>query len=1263
MNNPENRTKEQLLNKIDVLEGKVAELEKFKIECRSANNAGKQVAAALQEREERFSHLVKNSNDIIVIIDKTGKEIYVSDSVEQITGFTSEEVLNFSGFEFLHPDDLGRITKILSKLLKTPGRSVMGEYRHKRKEGGWVYLEAIGTNYLHEPSINGIVLNVRNITERKHAEEKEKHLIAVLKALRNVSQLIVQEKDPKTLIKKVCGNFVENRGFQSAWIALFDEKSKLLHFEGDGLGKSFHLLQNNLSHDNHPHCINKSLRQDEIVLIKNVGEECIDCPVAKMHKGKPMSIMMKSLKYGDTYYGVLNVSLPFEFIDDKEEQSLFNEVAEDIAYTLYNIEAEKRHQKAEKALRASENNLRAIFNVMTDAVFEIDYDGRYINIAPTAVSFVIKPYHEMLNKTLHDIFPKPDADKFLIFFRKCLDENNTATIEYPLTINDEEIWFEGRATPKTGNSVLFIARDITERIATEKALQESGNNLRALFNAMTDVVFEMDYNGRYLYIAPTSPQLMFKPSEDIIGKTMHEVFPKPEADRFLTFVRKCLDENTTITIEYPLTINDKTTWFEGRATPKTKNSVLYIASDITQRKKAEEVILESEEKYRNLFTSANDAIFLMQDYTFISCNPKTLEMYGSAEDEILGHTPLEFSPEYQPDGGLSSEKAMKNMNAALAGNPQFFEWVHLKKDGSPFYAEISLNKIVFSNNEYIHAIVRDISGRKRSEQIQKVLYNISNAVSTTHNLEELIGLIRIKLGTIIDTTNFYVALYDSNTDTLSLPFYTDEKDKFSSVPAGKTLTKYVIETKKPLLADIEIKKRFVSEGKLVHVGSLSKIWLGVPLKIEGQIIGVLAVQSYTDENAYDETDMEMLEFVSDQISISINRKKVEQDLIAALKKAEESDRLKSAFLANMSHEIRTPMNGILSFIDLLSKPKLTGEKLQEYIDVIKKSSDRMLSTVNDLIDISMIESGQMKLFNAETNVNEQIENLYAFFKPDVEKKGMKFSFISTLPTHEAIINTDTGKFNSILTNLINNAIKFTNAGSVEFGYSLKSNSVPAELEFFVKDTGIGIHKDRQQMVFSRFVQADQSLSRPFEGSGLGLSIAKAYVKMLGGKIWVESEEGKGSQFYFTIPYNYKAKVLSTDENEISEGRLMGQLKELTLLIVEDDVVADAYLTIIVKNICKKILHANTGIRAIDIFRTNPDIDLILMDIRMPEMDGYEATRKIREMNKDVVIIAQTAYALASDREKVLEAGCNDYISKPIKKDYLFKLIGKYFGGR
>lgn len=240
-----------------------------------------------------------------------------------------------------------------------------------------------------------------------------------------------------------------------------------------------------------------------------------------------------------------------------------------------------------------------------------------------------------------------------------------------------------------------------------------------------------------------------------------------------------------------------------------------------------------------------------------------------------------------------------------------------------------------------------------------------------------------------------------------------------------------------------------------------------------------------------------------------------EELIAAKEHAEQSDRLKSAFLANMSHEIRTPMNGILGFAGLLKEPNLTGEEQQEYIQIIEKSGARMLNIINDIVDISKIQSGLMEVSIKESNINEQIDYIYTFFRPEVEGKGMQFSYKNSLVSEESNIKTDREKLYAILTHLVKNAIKYSKEGAIEFGYIKRDET----LEFYVKDTGIGIFKDSQAAIFELFIQADIGHRRAYQGAGLGLSIAKAYVEMLGGKIWVESEEGIGSTFYFTLPYN------------------------------------------------------------------------------------------------------------------------------------------------
>jgi len=389
-----------------------------------------------------------------------------------------------------------------------------------------------------------------------------------------------------------------------------------------------------------------------------------------------------------------------------------------------------------------------------------------------------------------------------------------------------------------------------------------------------------------------------------------------------------------------------------------------------------------------------------------------------------------------------------------------------------------------------------------------------------------------------------------------------------------------------------------------------------------------------------------------------HRKLEEMELNHAKELAIESDRLKSAFLANMSHEIRTPMNGILGFAELLRNPELSGDQQLMFIDIIEKSGIRMLNIINDIIDISKIESGLMKTSISETNINEQIEYIYTFFKPEVEAKGLSLTFRSSLPVKDSFIYTDREKVYAILTNLVKNAIKYTEQGAIEFGYTVGTTS----LQFYVNDTGIGIPDDRQSAIFERFIQADIDDKMARSGAGLGLSISKAYTEMLGGEIWVESTVGQGSTFYFTLPYNVRQEESANPAGTTDKtgNSLSPKVTGLKVLIAEDDEVSELLLDIEVQAFSKDILKVKTGVEAVRLCRDNPDIDLILMDIRMPEMGGLSATRQIRQFNKDVIIIAQTAYSLAGDRERAIEAGCNDYISKPINKVELYSRIQQFF---
>ena len=387
-------------------------------------------------------------------------------------------------------------------------------------------------------------------------------------------------------------------------------------------------------------------------------------------------------------------------------------------------------------------------------------------------------------------------------------------------------------------------------------------------------------------------------------------------------------------------------------------------------------------------------------------------------------------------------------------------------------------------------------------------------------------------------------------------------------------------------------------------------------------------------------------------------KKLNKELEAAKQKAEESERLKMAFLANMSHEIRTPMNGIIGFADILKNNVLSVEEQQEYLHIIEKSGNRMLEIINDIVDISRIESNIITLNNSEVSINEVLIHLYEFFNPEAKSKGLTLSVRKDLSDEAAIIETDQAKLNAILTNLIKNAIKYTEHGTIEMGYSMVNVDGKSTIKFFVRDTGIGIPEDEVNSVFDRFTRSKLIEDKAIEGTGLGLAISKAYVELLGGEIGVDSTVGEGTVFYFSLPFtNRKIKKGTEDlhhESEVEE--LEANYK---ILVVEDDPISAQLLQIMLKKVSSNILYAENGQEAVDLFMHNRDISLILMDISLPVMSGAEAVEQIRKIDRQVPIIAQTAYGLEGDRQKYLALGCNDYLKKPILKNELVRLVKKY----
>ncbi|HBZ25429.1 MAG TPA: hypothetical protein DEO54_04210 [Rikenellaceae bacterium] len=683
-----------------------------------------------------------------------------------------------------------------------------------------------------------------------------------------------------------------------------------------------------------------------------------------------------------------------------------------------------------------------------------------------------------------------------------------------------------------------------------------------------------------------------------------------------------------------------------------KSRTQELERELNDRIKADAEVRSSEERHRALVNQMQLGLAVHKivldekgeavDYLFLDVNPAYERITGLKKERVIGRRILEVLP--------NTEKIWieKYGNVALTGEPVSFE-SYSRELGRYF------NVIAYKNRENEFAvIVEDITKDKRDEQMQQVLYEVSRASANANLLEDILRVVRDELCKVLDANNFFVASYNPETDKLKKIIFLDDNDSFEEWEAKDTLSGLVIKTEKSILTSKEEIIKFAKEYGINLTGTLCESWLGVPIFIEHKAIGVMVVQSYSEKNAYDAKSMRLMEMIAHEIAIVMQRISMIENLIRAKERAEESDRLKTAFLANMSHEIRTPMNGIMGFLQLLNDVDLTSDDRQYYFEIINKSGERLLSTINDIIEISKIESGQLNVIYNNVNIKEILNFHYKFFINQTEEKGISLLLKNSEEIADVIVS-DQHILDGILTNLIKNAIKFTDSGEIEVGTYLKDESII----FYVRDTGIGISKTRQEAIFERFVQADLDYKRPHEGSGLGLSIVKAYSHLMKGEVWVESEEGRGSTFYFAVPYIpvILKQEIPSDKSIRADGERIHKI-----LIAEDDETSYKLLEKILSDEKFTIIHVWNGEEAVCVMRDDPEISMILMDLRMPLTDGLDAAKKIRQFNKTVKIIAVTVNAFSIDKEIALNSGCDDYVLKPVNKKLLTDIIEKHLTG-
>ncbi|SNR38126.1 PAS domain S-box-containing protein [Lutibacter agarilyticus] len=929
--------------------------------------------------------------------------------------------------------------------------------------------------------------------------------------------------------------------------------------------------------------------------------------------------------------------------------------------------------------KESENKVKTAYNIINKSssvaiLCENSWDFPVVFASENSDKLFGYSSAELRNKELkiHKLIHPQDLESVSIDFLKLLKEEGASKVIPPktfriITKEGEIKWIEASIDvikDELGNvtHIQGISADITQRKKTEDLFFESNQRLQDQFNntPLASIIWDLDFN---VLEWNNSAQRIFGYSlEEALGKNAKElILPTDTSINIQEIWANLLNQkggdrskNKNITKGGNVIICD---WYNVTLKDANGNviGVASLADDITERVNSKLLLEKSEKKYRDLFEKSVDPVFLLKDGVIVNCNASSLKLFGyPAKDALVKIHPSKISPEIQPNGQDSLKMANEMIKVALDKGSNRFRWYHKKMNGTVFPTEVTLTKIGEDpNGATIHSVVKDISEKVKKEQIEDILYNISRAALTIDNFKEFGYFIKDELQKIIDTNNFYIALYSEENDTFYTPIMVDEMEVFSKFPAKGTLTSQVLQSKKSLLFNSETHNSLIEKGTVELVGVDSKVWLGVPLKSQNKVFGAMVVQSYTNEHAYNKKDVQLLEFVADQISSTIQRKNSNYDLKIALKKAQESDRLKSAFLANMSHEIRTPMNGIIGFSELFLNPELSYVERKEYAKIVINSSRQLLSIVNDILDISKIEAGVVKLNSENVNINKLLNNLETFYLPIAQQQQLELKCEKGLKNDECTIKIDKTKLNQVISNLVSNAFKFTDHGSIEFGYEL----VNGYLKFYVKDTGVGIDEKLHNVIFDRFIQAEEDFEKQNKGTGLGLAISKKFVELFNGEIWLNSSK-EGTTVFFTIPYAKVKEKMVTSVIEKTTRMVENNMK-ITILVAEDEEYNMLYINELFSKTNYKIVEASNGLQAVDLAKSNSEIKLVLMDIKMPVMNGIEAMKEIKQVRPNLPIIALSAFAMESDKENALANGFNSYLSKPIDKKLLFNLIQEH----
>lgn len=777
---------------------------------------------------------------------------------------------------------------------------------------------------------------------------------------------------------------------------------------------------------------------------------------------------------------------------------------------------------------------------------------------------------------------------------------------------------------------------------------------------LPEMVYEVDLTGKVLYANKKGLKFFGFSREDMEkGLNISEIFP----DSYSKMIQNLKDLKSPEQVssnEYTARKKD------GTPVPIITHSFAIfhhgriigyrgVVTDISVHKEYEEQINREKAFLEHLIDSIPEAVAII-DYEgkIIIINKEFTNLFGYTLNEAIGRNVDDLIvPDDLKDEALTIDHLAREKGKVLR------QTVRNDKYGKNIYVSLIATNIVINNDIVAFlGIYRDISVERKNQLIQEILYNISTAALNQLDIKDIYPTIVHELSKIWDTNNFFIALYDKKCETLSLPFFADEKDNFDILPARKTITRWVIGLKKSVLLKLNDLKDLENSGDIDLVGAPCKVWMGVPLKADKEIIGVMALQDYHDENKFSQEDVNVLEFIANQIAIAIQRRTMLDNVITASRKAEEAAESKQQFMSTMSHEIRTPLNEVIGITNLLlqSSPR---EDQMDYIKTLRFSGNHLLTLVNDVLDYNKMESGKIIFEQARFNLTDFLKDIMRSYSYRLKSKNLGFDIIKENELPDEVIG-DSIRLNQILSNLLSNALKFTNTGGIYLIVKvLERTKDKTTIEFRVKDTGLGIAKDKHDMIFESFTQASPDTTRHYGGTGLGLAICKKLVELQGGKISVESEPGKGSTFVFDLSFGISEKSDKDQAGDVSESYT--GLEGKKILMAEDNKINFFVANKFLEGWGVKVTHAENGKIALEILEKE-DFDLVIMDLHMPVMDGIEATTLIRKSENPRIssmpVVALTAAIMSESHDKIENLSINDYVLKPFKPRDLFEKILK-----